>query len=149
VIVRADVHDCLALLTETLTTKRNAWEETPKLHVAFGLVIERIKNLTSHDLSVMMVLHDFLSRSIAPIQGCARPTWMYTGEGDTTWLECSHDSDLDLDVLGALLVRLSPDPSLASFITPLAVCAPMCSDQETRMRLLRELSTLDEINIIV
>jgi hypothetical protein len=58
VIVRADVHDCLALPTESLTTKCNAWEETPKLHVAFGPVIERIKNLTSHGLSVMMVLHD-------------------------------------------------------------------------------------------
>jgi hypothetical protein len=49
--------------------------------------------------------------------------------------------------LGTLLGRLSPDPSSVDFITPLAVCAPMCSDQVAWMRLLRELPTLDNIGI--
>jgi hypothetical protein len=148
VVVRSDVHDRLALLTESLTAKRNAWEEAPKLHVAYGPVIERIKHLTSHGLSVMMVLHDFLSRCITPLQDRAHLTWMYTGEGDTTQLERGRNSDLDPDVLGVLLGRLSPNPSSVDFITPPAVCAPMCLDQAMRMRLMRELPTLDDINIV-
>jgi hypothetical protein len=55
---------------------------------------------------------------------------------------------LDLDVLGALLARLSLDPSSVDFITPLAACAPMCSDQATCTRLLRELPMLDDIDIV-
>jgi hypothetical protein len=103
--------------------------------VAFGPMIERIKHLTSHGLSMMMVLHDFLSRHIAPLQGHARPAWMYTGKGDTTWL-------------GILLARLSPDMFSVEFVTPLAACAPMCLDQAVRTRLLRELPTLDDIDIV-
>jgi hypothetical protein len=123
--------------------------ETPKLHVAYGPVIERIKHLMSHGLSAMIVLHDFLSRHIAHVQDRARPTCMYTGEGDTMWLERDRDSGLDSDVLGALLARLSPDPSSVDFVTPLAVGAPMSSDQVVRTRLLRELPTLDDIGIAV
>jgi hypothetical protein len=80
VIVRSDIHDRLALPTESSTIKRNTWEETPKLHVAFEPMIERIKHLTSHDLLAMMLLHDFLSRHITPLQDCAHQAWMYTGE---------------------------------------------------------------------
>jgi hypothetical protein len=67
VVLRADVHECLVLPTESPTAKKTAWEETPRLHVPFGLVIERIKHLKSHGLLAMMVLHDFLSRRIAPL----------------------------------------------------------------------------------
>jgi hypothetical protein len=147
VIVRSDIHDRLALPTESSMIKRNTWEETPKLHVAFEPMIERIKHLTSHNLLAMMLLHDFLSRHITPLQDCAHQAWMYTGEGDATRLECDCDSDLDPDVLGALLARLSPDPSSADFITPPMVCAPMCSNHVMQMRLLRELPTLDDIDI--
>jgi hypothetical protein len=149
VVIRANIHDRLVLPTKSLMAKKTTWEETPTLHVAYGPVIERIKHLMSHDLSMMMVLHDFLSRRITPLQGHARPAWTYTGEGDTTWMEHGCDSGLDLDVLGALLARLSADPSSVDFVTPLASCASMCSDQATRMRLLRELPTLDDIDIIM
>jgi hypothetical protein len=66
----------------------------------------------------MMVPHDFLLRSITPLQDHARSTWMYTGEGETTRLECGRDLGLDFDVLGILLVRLSPDPSSVDFVAP-------------------------------
>jgi hypothetical protein len=42
--------------------------------MAYGSMIERIKHLTSHGLSVMMVLHAFLSRCITPLQDHACPT---------------------------------------------------------------------------
>jgi hypothetical protein len=56
---------------------------------------------------------------------------------------------LNPNVLGTLLARLSLDPSSINFVTPLAAYAPMCSDQATLMRLLRELPTLDDIDITV
>jgi hypothetical protein len=101
----------------------------------------------SNGLSMMMVLLDFLLRCITPRQDHARPAWMYTREGNTTRLERGHYSDLDLDMLGALLGRLSPDLFSVDFITPLAVYAPICSDLVTWMRLLRELPTLDDIDV--
>jgi hypothetical protein len=129
VVIRVDVHDRLVLPTESPMTKKTAWEETSRLHVAFGPVIERIKHLTSHGLSTMMVLHDFLLKRITALQDHTRLAWMYTGEGDTTQLERGRDSGLDPNVLGTLLARLSPDPSLVNFVTPPAPDAPMCSDQ--------------------
>jgi hypothetical protein len=72
VVVQADVHDCLVLPTESLTAKKTAWEETPTLHVAYGPVIKRIKHRMNHGLSAMMVLHDFLSGRITPLQDRAR-----------------------------------------------------------------------------
>jgi hypothetical protein len=84
VVIRADVHDRLVLPTESPMSKKVTWEETPKLHVAYGPMIERIKHLMSHGLSAIMVLHDVLSRRIAPLQDHARPAWMYTRQGNTT-----------------------------------------------------------------
>jgi hypothetical protein len=49
----------------------------------------------------------------------------------------------------AMLGKLSPDPFLADFTALPPVCAPLCSDQATRSRVLQELPTLDEIGIIV
>jgi hypothetical protein len=132
VVIQADVHDRLVPPTESLMTKKTAWEETSRLHVAFGPVIERIKHLMSHGLSAMMVLHDFLSRRIAPLQDRTHPAWMYTGEGDATQLELGHDFGLDSNMLGTLLARLSLDPSSINFVTPPAACTPMCSTRRHR-----------------
>jgi hypothetical protein len=147
--VRANIHDSLVLPIECPTTKCSDWEEDPKLHRAYEPVIKRIKLLMSHGLMVMTVLHEFLSSPIAHLQDGARPTWLYTIEGDTTRLDHGCDSDVAPDVLGAQLGRLSPDPCSVGFITPPAICTPVCSDQAARMRLLRELPTLEDISIAV
>jgi hypothetical protein len=47
------------LPTEAPTSKHNSWEEIPKLQRVFEPVIERIKYLTRHGLTLMMVLYDF------------------------------------------------------------------------------------------
>jgi hypothetical protein len=72
---------------------------------------------------------------------------MYTREGDAAQLEHDRDSSLDLNMMGTLLAKLSPDPSSDDFATPPVACTPMCLDQATWTRLLRELPTLDDINI--
>jgi hypothetical protein len=54
-----------------------------------------------------------------------------------------------LDVLGTLLGMLSPESSLANFVTPLIVYTPICPDQVMQMKLLKELPTLDDISFTV
>jgi hypothetical protein len=63
-----------------------------------------------------MVLFDFLSKRNTPLQHRAHPVWLYTGENDTTWLEHSRRSDLDMNLLEAL-TRL-----LATTSTPTNAC---------------------------
>jgi hypothetical protein len=131
VIVRANVHGRLVLPTKSPTARHGDWEEVPKLRRAYKPMIERIKHLMSHGLSSMMVVHDFLSRRIAPLQDRARPAWLYTRESDTTPFKQGRRSDFASNVLVTLLGRLSPDPSSTNFVTPLTVCVPICSDQVT------------------
>jgi hypothetical protein len=76
------------------------------------------------------------------------PVWQYTEEGDTTQVEHGRGSGFSPDVLSTLLGKLIPDPS-STDLAPLLGCAPVCSDQPMRMRLLRELPTLDDIGIAV
>jgi hypothetical protein len=61
-------------------------------------------SLVEKGLTSIMVMHDLLSKRIAPLQQCARPAWLYTGENDTTRLERSRGSILDPDVLETMLL---------------------------------------------
>jgi hypothetical protein len=72
-IVQADPNDHLVLPTGALTGNQDHWEELPRLQSAFEPVIERIRFLAGHGLSLMIVLSDFLSRRIAPLQSRVRP----------------------------------------------------------------------------
>jgi hypothetical protein len=105
--------------------------------VAFEPKVKRIRFLAGHGLSSMMVLSNFLSRCITPLQSRVRLAWQYTGEGhDATWLEHGQGSNLASNVQRTLLGKLSPDPSSADFITPPLNYTPLCSNQEIRRRLL-------------
>jgi hypothetical protein len=68
VVIWVNAHEHLVLLTESPTAKKTPCEETPRLHMAYEPMIERIKHLMSHGLSAMMVLHEFLLRRITPLQ---------------------------------------------------------------------------------
>jgi hypothetical protein len=97
----------------------------------------------------MMVLFDFLSKCIAPVQLCTRPAWLYTEVNDTKRLEHSRGLDLNPKVLDTMLGKLSPDPISPNFIIPPTACTPIYLDQLTRTKLLKELPTMDDIDIIV
>jgi hypothetical protein len=43
--------------------------------------------LAEKGLTSMMVLHDYLSKHITPLQERTRPVWMYTKVNDATRLE--------------------------------------------------------------
>jgi hypothetical protein len=94
------------------------WEKVPDLRQAYNPVVKRIKFLAENGLTSMMVLFDFLRKRIAPLQHRAHPTWLYTQENDTTWLERGRGSDLDPKVLEAMLSKLSVDPSSGTSSTP-------------------------------
>jgi hypothetical protein len=72
---------------------------------------------------------------------------MYTEENDTTLLERSRGSDVDPKVLDGMLSKLSVDLSYGDFINPLVPCMPICLDQATRSQLLKEMPTMDDIDI--
>jgi hypothetical protein len=52
-------------------------------------------------------------------------------------------------VLDTMMGKLSPNPISPNFIIPLVACTPICLDQSTRTKLLKELPTLDDIDITV
>jgi hypothetical protein len=76
----------------------------------------------------MMVLHDYVSKRIMPLQERTRPTWLYTGVNDVTRLERSDGSVQSEEALALMMGKLSPNPSSHNFITPLMSCQPLCMD---------------------
>jgi hypothetical protein len=106
--------------------------------------------LAENGLTLMMVLFDFLSKRVTPLQLRPCPAWMYTGENDAMRPECGSGSDLDPTVLAGMLSKLSIDSSLNDFTTPSpGQCTPLCLDQTTMLLPLKELPTLDDIDVIV
>jgi hypothetical protein len=64
VIMRADPHDRLMLPVGAPIGNRDHWEETPRLQLAFKLVVKRIRFLAGHGLLSLLVLGDILLRRI-------------------------------------------------------------------------------------
>jgi hypothetical protein len=112
-------------------------------------MVKRIRLLADQGLTLMMVLFDFLSKHITHLQLRALLTCLYTRENDTTWLEGSRGSDLDPKVLDTMLMMLSPDLIYVGFLIPPTVCASICLDRAAQPKLLKELPTLDDIDIAV
>jgi hypothetical protein len=76
----------------------------------------------------MMVLHDYMLKHITPLQERTRPTWLYIGVNDVTWLERGDGSALSEEALALMMGKLSPDPSSHDFVTPLTSCQPLYMD---------------------
>jgi hypothetical protein len=121
-----DIHDRLVLLTAAPTLHRADWGKDPSLELGFNPVLERIWFLAKNGLTSRMVLHDYKSKCITPLQARTRPAWVYTGVNDTTRLERGAGSCLDDGALALSLMKLTPNPFSVDFITPPAVCQPIC-----------------------
>jgi hypothetical protein len=118
------------------------------LESGFDPVLDRIQHLAENGLTSLMVLHDFLSRRLAPLQDRpAHPAWIYTGVNDIMWLECSPGSSLDEVLLVACLKALTADQFSADHVVPAVVCEPICVNQVARIALLATMPTLDDIDI--
>jgi hypothetical protein len=129
--------------------KRDLWEKVLDLQHEYDHVLRRIKFLVRKGLTSMMVLSDFLSQCIAPIQQRANTAWLYIEENDITRLERGHGTELDQKVLEAMLMKLSSDLNSDDFINPPPLCMSIFVDQATRSLLLKQMPTLDKIDIVV
>jgi hypothetical protein len=78
--------------------------------------------MAENGLTSLMVLHDYLSKRITPLQACTRPVWVYTRVNNTTRLERGAGSSLDDGMLALSLMKLTPGPFLADLVTPSAAC---------------------------
>jgi hypothetical protein len=113
-------------------------------------MLDRIQYLAESGLTSLMVLHDFLSWRLAPLQDRAtRPAWMYTGVNDIMRLERGPGSSLDSELLAACLKALTTDQFSTELATPPASCGAICMDQAARMALLAEMPMLDDVDIAV
>jgi hypothetical protein len=146
VIVQEDIHDRLELLTVVLMDRCSNWEKVPDREQAYNPMLERIQVLAGKGLTLMMVLHNFLSKRIAPLQEPARLAWLYTGENDATQLEHACGTDLELVVLETMLSKLSTNMSSIGFI-PLWCTACQYTWIRARSQLLKVMPTLDDIDI--
>jgi hypothetical protein len=119
------------------------------LESGFNPVLEQIQLLAQNGLTSLMVLHDYLSKRIAPLQAHTRPAWVFTGVNDTTWLEHGAGSSLDDGTHALSLMKLTLDLFLADLVTSSVACQPICMDQVAQTALLRMMSTLDDDDITV
>jgi hypothetical protein len=107
-LVQADGHDRLSLPAGAPTLDLTEWVKDPGLESGFDPVLDRIQYLAENDLTSLMVLHNFLSRRLTPLQDWpARHAWMYTEVNDIMWLERGPGSSLDEALLAACLKALT------------------------------------------
>jgi hypothetical protein len=102
--------------------------------------------LAEGGLTPMMVLHDYVSKCIAPHQERTRPAWLYTRVNDVARLERGDGSMLGGEALVLAMGKLSPDPSSHDFITPTS-CQPLSMDQAARTFLLVAMPSMDDVDI--
>jgi hypothetical protein len=126
--VQADAHERLKLPTAAPKAPRIDWEQDPSLEPAYNPMLGRIWILAKSGLTSMMVLHDYMLKHITPLQERTRPTWLYTGVNDVTWLERGDGFALSEEALALMMGKLSPDPSSHDFVTPPTSCQPLYMD---------------------
>jgi hypothetical protein len=147
-LVQADVHDRLALPIGGPTLDRTEWGKDRGLEPGFNPVLDRIQYLAENGLTLLMVLHNFLSERLAPLQdGSHHPAWMYTRVNDIMWLDRGPGSSLGDALLAASLKALTTDQSSAELVTPAAACEPLCVNQAARTALLAIMPTLDNVDV--
>jgi hypothetical protein len=147
--VQADVHDRLALPISGPTLDRTEWGKYPGLEPGFGPVLDRIQYLAENGLTSLMVLHDFLSKHLAPLQDRShRPAWMYTGVNDIMRLARGPGSSLGDTLLAASLKALTTDQPSTKLVMPAVGCEPLCANQTVRTALLAIMPMLDDVDII-
>jgi hypothetical protein len=97
-LVQADAHDRLTLPIGSLTLDRTEWWKERGLELGFDPVLEWVQYLADNGLTLLMVLHDFLSKC---------PARMYTRVHNIMQLDREPRSSLDVALLVANLKALT------------------------------------------
>jgi hypothetical protein len=148
VLVQTGAHKRLMMPTAApMPPPRINWEQDPDLEPVFNPVLGRIRILAKGGLTSMMVLHDYVSKRIVPLQEHTRLAWLYIGVNHITRLECDDRYVLGEEALTLVMGKLSPDPSSHDFVTPPTSCQPLCMDQAVRTLLLVAMPLMDDISI--
>jgi hypothetical protein len=145
--VHADAHDRLVLLAATSTLDCVEWWKDPGLESGFDPMLDQIWYLVENGLTSLMVLHDFMSKRLAPLLDRPHPKWMYTAVNDIMWLDHGPGSSLGEDLLATCLKALTLDQLSAELLAPPAACEPICMNQATRTMLFSVMPTQDTIDI--
>jgi hypothetical protein len=146
--VQADVHDRLALSIGSPTLDHTEWGKDIGLESGFDPALDQIQYLAENGLTSLMVLHDFLSKRLVPLQDQShRPTWMYTGVNDIMQMDRGPGSSLGDALLAASLKALTMDQSSTELVTPAAFCEPLCVNQAARTMMLVIMPTLNDVGI--
>jgi hypothetical protein len=117
------------------------------LESVFNPVLGRIQILVKSRLTSMMVLHDYVSKRIEPLQERTYPTRLYTGVNDAKRVQRGDGSSLGEEALSLVIGKLSPVPSSHNFITPPASYQPLCMDQAARTLALVVMPSIDDVGI--
>jgi hypothetical protein len=147
VLVQADAHDWITLSVDAPTLNSIEWVKDPDLESGFNPVLDQIQYLVDNGMTSLMVLHDFLSRHLVPLQDQPFPTWMYTEVNDIMRLDRELGSSLDEVLLATCLKALTADQFLAELVVPAVVCEPIYVNQAKRTALLATMPTLDNVDI--
>jgi hypothetical protein len=147
VLVQADIHNWLALLVIAPTLDRAEWVKDPGPESGFNPVLDQIWYLAENGVTSLMVLHDFLSKHLAPLQDRPHPAWTYTGVNDIMRLDHGPGSSLDEDLLVVSLKALTTNQFLTQLVVASVVCEPICVNQVARTTLVVEMPTLDDVDI--
>jgi hypothetical protein len=111
-------------------------------------VLDWIQYLAENGLTSLMVLHDFLSKCLTPLQDRShRLAWMYTRVNDIMRLDHRSGSSLGNTLLAASLKALTTDPPSAELVTPTTGCEPLYANQAARTVLLGIMPMLDDVDI--
>jgi hypothetical protein len=103
--------------------------------------------LAKNGLTSLMVLHDFLSRHLTPLQDRPCPAWMYTGVNDIMRLDRRPRTSLDEVLLAASLKALTTDQFSAELVVVTEVCEAICANQAAMTTLLATMQMLDDVDI--
>jgi hypothetical protein len=117
------------------------------LESVFNPVLGRIQILVKSRLTSMMVLHDYVSKRIEPLQERTYPARLYTGVNDAKRVQRGDGSSLGEEALSLVIGKLSPVPSSHNFVTPPASCQPLCMDQAARTLALVVMPSIDDVGI--
>jgi hypothetical protein len=147
-LVQAYVHNRLALPVGGLTLNHTEWGKDPGMEPGFDLVLDWIQYLAENGLTSLIMLHDFLSKRLVPLQDRShRPAWMYTGVNDIMRLGRGPGSSLGDTLLAASLKALTTDQPSTKLMTLAAGYEPLCVIQAAATALLAIMPTLDDVDI--
>jgi hypothetical protein len=113
----------------------------------FDPMLDQIRYLVENGLTSLVVLHDFLSKRLTPLQDRPHPTWMYTGVNNIMRLDHGSGSSLDEDLLALSLKVLTTDQISVELMVSPTVCEPLCVNQVVRTGLLAAMPMLDDVDI--